>query len=175
MRKRRQEARIRVRLAADAVALAGHHASAPPGPLAPVTQAELAALRREFVALRALVLAEPARGGDGMGGMPSGVQGWRTTLRATSVEVRPTGGMPGPANEEVRLDVPPHSNGGDCEMGQERVPQPGLANAVTGDGMLPIFQNGMVQARHEAAGTDAKVLLLSAAAYDEKTALLLGQ
>ena len=51
LRQRRQEARLRLRLAADAVLLAGHHASSPPQQASP----ELAALRAEVAALRALV------------------------------------------------------------------------------------------------------------------------
>ncbi len=62
LRKRRQEARIRMHLAADAALLASHHASAapcgpPPLPGVFVTQAELAALRNEIAELRAQVKA----------------------------------------------------------------------------------------------------------------------
>ena len=66
LRKRRQEARIRIRLAADAALLAGHHASAvpsAPAPTAPpdgfvwVAQAELAAMRNDIAELKAQVHA----------------------------------------------------------------------------------------------------------------------
>lgn len=58
LRKRRQEARTRVQLAADAALLAGHHASALPGCMRPqhlAVQTEVEALRAEVNALRALV------------------------------------------------------------------------------------------------------------------------
>ena len=55
LRKRRQEARLRLQLAADAALLAGHHASAPPSVLGVSSKAELEALRAEVAALRALV------------------------------------------------------------------------------------------------------------------------
>ena len=59
LRKRRQEARIRMRLAADAALLAGHHASPQPVMLPQgfvyVSQAEFAVLREEVATLRALV------------------------------------------------------------------------------------------------------------------------
>ena len=61
LRKRRQEARVRFRLAADAALLSCHHASTPPCGLAaqPATHVSLAvvvALREEIAELRALVL-----------------------------------------------------------------------------------------------------------------------
>ena len=59
LRKRRQEARLRMRLAADAALLAQHHASDAPSALPSgymlVSQAELAALREDIATLRAQV------------------------------------------------------------------------------------------------------------------------
>ena len=61
LRKRRQEARIRMRLAADAALLASHHASQAPAVVPRefvlVSQVEIAALRDEVKALRAQVMA----------------------------------------------------------------------------------------------------------------------
>ena len=65
LRRRRQEARIRLRLVADAAILAGHHASSPPRCQPPqpvsVTQGELADLREEVRTLRAQLAALQAR------------------------------------------------------------------------------------------------------------------
>ena len=55
LRKRRQEARLRLRLLEDATLLAGHHASALPSSLGASPDAEIRALRSELAALRALV------------------------------------------------------------------------------------------------------------------------
>ena len=59
LRKRRQEARLRMRLAADAALLAGHHASATPGTLLSelvlVPRSDLAALREDIAVLQAQV------------------------------------------------------------------------------------------------------------------------
>ena len=145
LRKRRQEARLRMRLAADAALLAEHHASAPPGPGAPGLQAKVESLVVEVAALRQLVvslqlLVRPASFG--------------ATPCDASIGAVCRGGTPGPASE--------------LEHGP--VPQPGLATAVTGDGMLPNFQIDMVHPRHEAAGKDAKNILLSAVACDEENA-----
>ena len=74
LRQRRQEARLRLRLAADAALVAGHHASAVPSSVAHVSVADFAALRLEVEALRALVVAAPAPPGcaSPAGGDPSG-------------------------------------------------------------------------------------------------------
>ena len=55
LRRRRQEARLRLRLLEDATLLASHHASALPSALGASPDAEIRALRSELAALRALV------------------------------------------------------------------------------------------------------------------------
>ena len=55
LRQRRQDARVRLRLAADAALLANHHASEVPRELVMVSSAEVVALRREVAELRELV------------------------------------------------------------------------------------------------------------------------
>ena len=134
LRRRRQEARIRARLATDAVLLTAHHASAPPGASAPDLQAQVHSLASEVARLRhivelLMVLAEP----------PSCVRGRRTTQCDAPIGAVCKGGKPGPASEKDRREAPPSRSGEGCERAQALVPQPS-ANTVTGDGMLQFFK-----------------------------------
>ena len=168
LRGRRQEARIRARLAADAGLLSAHHASAPPGASAPDLQAQVHSLVSEVATLRLLVrtLATSVETLSARAEPPSGVRGRRTAQAGVPSGAASEGGMPGPASEKDRRGTSPLEGGEECEKeAQKHDPQPS-AKSVTGGGTMPIFQTDMGHARHEPVGTAAKNLLLPAAATE---------
>ena len=168
LRRRRQEARIRARLAADAGLLSAHHASAPPGASAPDLQAQVHSLVSEVATLRLLVrtLATSVETLSARAEPPSGVRGRRTAQAGVPSGTASEGGMPGPASEKDRRGTSPLESGEECEKEAQKHDPQASAKSVTGGGTLPIFQTDMGHARHEPVGTAAKILLLPAAATE---------